>query len=288
MGRVGSIFVALLCTGALSLATDVAYAQSARSGGGASAQLMQQMQQLASERTSLQAENAKLKKELEDMRKDRDALKNAQQTVDKRAKSSDIALKESVAQRASTDRELEQTKEKMQQLIAKFRETLQTLHDVETERTTAKQTLATRDQDLKVCVDRNLALYKLDDEVLTRLEHQSMWTRVAASEPFTKIKRYQLENLVDDYKDRADAQRLDPDKAVGISTKVRPPARAQPPSSAQPPTSAPQPPAPAAPPPAAAPPSPAAAAQLAQPATPPPPPPPPPTPAPATAPPPQH
>ena len=284
MGRVGSIFVALLCTGALSLATDVAYAQSARSGGGASAQLMQQMQQLASERTSLQAENAKLKKELEDMRKDRDALKNAQQTVDKRAKSSDIALKESVAQRASTDRELEQTKEKMQQLIAKFRETLQTLHDVETERTTAKQTLATRDQDLKVCVDRNLALYKLDDEVLTRLEHQSMWTRVAASEPFTKIKRYQLENLVDDYKDRADAQRLDPDKAVGISTKVRPPARAQPPSSAQPPTSALQPPAPAAPPPAVAPPSPAAAAQLAQPATPPPPP----TPAPATAPPPQH
>jgi hypothetical protein len=117
---------------------------------------------------------------------------------------------------------------------------------VETERTTAKQTLATRDQDLKVCVDRNLALYKLDDEVLTRLEHQSMWTRVAASEPFTKIKRYQLENLVDDYKDRADAQRLDPDKAVGISTKVRPPARAQPPSSAQPPTSAPPPtPAPA-------------------------------------------
>jgi hypothetical protein len=246
MGRAGSIFVALLCTGALSLATDVACAQSARSGGGASAQLMQQMQQLASERTSLQAENAKLKKELEDMRKDRDALKNAQQTVDKRAKSSDIALKESLAQRASTDRELEQTKAKMQQLIDKFHETLQTLRDVETERTTTKQTLATRDQDLKVCVDRNLALYKLDDEVLTRLEHQSMWTRVAASEPFTKIKRYQLENLVDDYKDRADAQRLDPDKAVGISTKVRPPARAQPPSSAQPPTSAPPPtPAPA-------------------------------------------
>ena len=288
MGRVGSIFVALLCTGALSLATDVAYAQSARSGGGASAQLMQQMQQLASERTSLQAENAKLKKELEDMRKDRDALKNAQQTVDKRAKSSDIALKESVAQRASTDRELEQTKEKMQQLIAKFRETLQTLHDVETERTTAKQTLATRDQDLKVCVDRNLALYKLDDEVLTRLEHQSMWTRVAASEPFTKIKRYQLENLVDDYKDRADAQRLDPDKAVGISTKVRPPRPAQPPTSAPAPSSA-QPPASAAPPPTAAPPSPGAAAQLAQPPAPAAPPPmaTPPPPA-AAAPPPQH
>ncbi len=54
-----------------------ALAQTTRSGGGANAQLMQQMQQLASERTSLQAENAKLKKELDDLRKDRDALKNS-------------------------------------------------------------------------------------------------------------------------------------------------------------------------------------------------------------------
>jgi hypothetical protein len=233
MGRLGSIFVASLCAGALSLATDVVYAQTARSGGGASAQLLQQMQQLASERTSLQAENAKLKKDLEEMRKDRDALKNAQQTVDRRAKSSEVALlalKESLAQRTSKDQEFAQTKEKLQQLIAKFRETLQTLQGVETERTTAKQTLATRDQDLKVCVDRNLALYKLNQEVLTRLEHQSVWTRVAQSEPFTKIKRYQLENLVDDYKDRADAQRIDPSQAVGISSTVRAPPPPSPPA----------------------------------------------------------
>jgi chromosome segregation ATPase len=243
MGRTGSLFVALLCVGALSLVTDAAYAQSARSGGGASAQLMQQMQQLASERTSLQAENTKLKKDLEDLRKDRDALKNAQQAVDRRAKSSEIALnslKESLAQHTSTtDRELAQTKEKMQQLVAKFRETLQKLQEVETEGTTARQTLATRDQDLKVCVDRNLALYKLNEEVLTRLEHQSVWTRVAQSEPFTRIKRNQLENLVDDYKDRADEQRIDPSHAAGLSNTV-PRAPSSPPPPPPPAAPAPQ------------------------------------------------
>jgi hypothetical protein len=55
-----------------------------------------------------------------------------------------------------------------------------------------------------VCVDHNKALYKLDDEVLTHLEKQTMWTRVAATEPFTRIKRTQLENYVVESRTKAD------------------------------------------------------------------------------------
>ena len=204
---------AAVMAGMLAAATQTASAQTARSGGGANAQLMQQMQQLASERTSLQAENAKLKKDLEDVRKDRDALKSAQQALEARTKASANAvntLKESLAQHESTDRELAQTKEKMQQLISKFKETLQTLREVETENTTTKQTLTARDQSLKTCVDRNQALYQLNQEVLTHFEHQSVWTRVAQAEPFTRIKRNQLENLVDEYESRADGQHIIP------------------------------------------------------------------------------
>jgi chromosome segregation ATPase len=172
---------------------------------------MQQMQQLASERTSLQAENAKLKKDLEDLRKERDTLENSQQALDKRAKSSEAALKQHLAQRQSgADQALAQTKEKLQQLVGKFRETLQTLEEVETAQTTAKQTLATRNQELKVCVDHNRALYKLDDEVLTHLESQTVWTRVAAAEPFTRIKRTQLANYAVESRAKADEQLILP------------------------------------------------------------------------------
>lgn len=201
-----------------ALISHPAQSQVARSGGGggANVQLMQQMQQLASERTSLQAENAKLKKDLDDTRKERDALKNGQQALTRRVQASEVSLKElkeSAAGRASTqEQELAQTKERMQELVAKFRETLQSMREIETDRTTSKQTLATRDQELKVCVDRNLALYKLNQEVLTRLEHQGLWSRMAQAEPFTKIKRVELENLVDEYKSRADDQRVSPPK----------------------------------------------------------------------------
>jgi chromosome segregation ATPase len=221
---------AALLSVALSLcAAENGYTQTARSGGGASAQLMQQMQQLASERTSLQAENAKLKKDLEDLRKDRDALKNGQQVVDRRAKSAEISLEESVARSQSEGQELAQSKEKLQQLVGKFRETLQTLREVEAQQTTAKQTLAVRDRDLKSCVDHNIALYKLNQEVLTRLEKQTVWSRVAQAEPFTKIKRVQLENLVDEYKDRADEQRLAPVSGAAEPTMQKAPTTSTPP-----------------------------------------------------------
>ena len=198
--------VALQTALALLVVAPSVQAQSARSGGGANAQLMQQMQQLASERTSLQAENAKLKKDLEDIRKERDTLKNGQQALDRKAKASEAALRQIEArqQQKQNDPELAQTKEKLAQVISKFRETLQTLKDVETAQTTAKQTLATRDQELKACVDHNKALYKLDDEVLTHLEKQTLWSRAAASEPFTRIKRTQLENYVVESRAKAD------------------------------------------------------------------------------------
>jgi chromosome segregation ATPase len=210
MSRVRSVgFVASTIVTTL-LAGLTVQAQTARSGSGANTQLLQQLQQLASERTSLQAEAARAKKELEDARKERDDLKKAQQAVEQRAKTSAAALAQSASERAASEQELTQTKAKMEELIAKFRETLQTLRQIEAESASAKQTLATRDQQLKVCVDRNASLYKLNGEILTHLEHESAWSHVARSEPFTKIKRVQLENLADDYQARADDQRVSP------------------------------------------------------------------------------
>jgi|SRR5581483_1049810 len=221
----------------LGSAGSLVQAQTARSGGSANAQLLEQMQQLASERTSLQAENARMKKELDDLRKDRDALKKAQQVVDARVKESSAALTRSTAEKTASQQEVQQLKDKMQELITKFRETIQTLRQAESENATIKQTLATRDQSLKVCLDHNAALYKLNGEVLDHLEHQSVWSHVAAAEPFTKIKRVQLENLVDDYQAKADDQHLKeaPPLPAGEAAPPAPSeASAPPPASTQP------------------------------------------------------
>jgi chromosome segregation ATPase len=208
-------------------ASGVAVAQTARSGGNASAQLMQQMQQLASERTTLQGENDKLKKQLADITKDRDALKNGQQVVERRAKDATAALQHSNSQREAGDQELTQTKAKMQELIARFRETIVQLRSSETEGTAAKQALAARERELSTCIDRNMALYKLNDEVLTHYEKQSAFARMATIESFTRIKRTQNENLVDEYRARAHDQVFTP-PAAGPGASPRPAASTSP------------------------------------------------------------
>jgi uncharacterized phage infection (PIP) family protein YhgE len=195
--------VACVTAGSL-LAT--AGAQTPREGGAASAQLLEQMQQLASERTALQAENEKLKGQLADLKKDRDALKAGQQAIERRAQGAAAALAQSTSQREATEQELGQYKARMQELIAKFRETIEKLREAETSGATAKQSLAARERELKACVDHNLALYRLNDEVLTHFEHQGFWAGLARSEPFTRIKRVQNENLIDDYRSRAQDQ----------------------------------------------------------------------------------
>jgi chromosome segregation ATPase len=199
--------VAVTLLGAV-LGAGAVDAQTARSGGGGSAQLLLELQQLAAERTSLQAQNAQLKKDLEQARQERDALKKAQQGVAARIRTSEAAVARTAAERAASEQELQRVKDRTQELIAKFRETVQTLRQVESEGATAKQNLATREQQLKVCVDHNAELYKLNGEVLDRLEHRSAWSSLARAEPFTRLKRVQLENLVDDYKAKADDQHL--------------------------------------------------------------------------------
>lgn len=235
LSRTAAVAVAMI-----GLGVSAAQAQVARSGGGASAgqsaELVKQLQQLASERTALTAENAKLKKDLEDARKERDGLKGAQQALERQLKASTATVKAlqdgAAARRNAADQELARTKDNLQQLIARFRDTVQTMRQIETDRAAAKQTIAARDQSLNLCIDRNLALYRMNQEVLGRLEHQGVWGRLARAEPFTQIKRIELENLVDEYKSRAEDQRFPGDQAgVGPGAATAPPAAAPGPAS---------------------------------------------------------
>jgi chromosome segregation ATPase len=192
----------VLAAAALTVTLPAA-AQSARKDAGNNAQLIQQMQQLATERTQLQAENARMKRELDETRKERDSLKGEREANDKRLRNSEAAALRAGGDRKQVEDELAQTRERMNELVAKFRETATALREAETGRATSEQQLQVRTQDLGSCVDRNAQLYTMNGEILDRLEGQGFWSSVSRAEPFTRIKRAQLENFADDYRARA-------------------------------------------------------------------------------------
>jgi chromosome segregation ATPase len=197
----------LVVAGGLLLSM-AAISQTERAGSGANTQLMRQMQQLASERTQLQADNARLKQELDAARRERDALKGASAATDKRLRSLEVGAARAGGERDASAQELTQLRARMEELIGKFRETATALRDVETQRATAVQSLAVRDGELAQCGDRNQKLFDLNDEILTHFGNRGFWSGLASAEPFTKLKRTQLENLIGEYRGKAEDQAL--------------------------------------------------------------------------------
>lgn len=198
-------FMVALAAAAL-MAHQPAMSQAARSSSG-NAQAMQQLQQLAAERTKLLADNAKLQSELAEVRKERDSMKKKQDAAERSQKGNDVAVARATARSDSLAQDLEREKGRMAELVAKFRETVSQFREVEGDRNTVKAALGQREAELKQCVDRNVSLYALNGEILTRLEHPRGLSASSPLEPFTKLKRVELENLVDGYQTRADEQR---------------------------------------------------------------------------------
>jgi chromosome segregation ATPase len=186
-------------------------AQVERSGN-ADARVMQQVQQLTAERTALQAENATLKQELERAKQELQKTVKERAAAEGRVKALAANASRGETSEKQAEEQLERTRGQMQELVTKFRETANTLREVETDRATSKSQLASRERELKTCVDRNASLYNLNVEVLDRMEDRGFWAGVAEREPFTRIKRVELENLIDDYRYRADELKLEAQK----------------------------------------------------------------------------
>jgi chaperonin cofactor prefoldin len=192
-------------------------AQQARSGSD-SARAAQQLQQLAVEQAALKEQNAKLQQSADEMKKKADDALAAKKALEAR-----VAALTADAGRAGTESQqnaqaLEKSRAQMQELVARFRETAQNLKNVETERADLKNQLADKTRDFARCADKNIALYTAGNEILDHVEHRGLWSELGEKEPFTRIQRTRLENLIDEYRARIQEQQLPQSKAPKSGT----------------------------------------------------------------------
>jgi chromosome segregation ATPase len=202
---VRSLFV--LAAAACAGAPNAAFAQTQRSGGEAQ-KFMQQYQQIAGEKAALQAQVEKMKKDLDaahaalaSMTKERDALKA-------HAGGSAAAVALLTASKASAEKSVETYKQRQDELVARFRETATNLKEVEADRNKLQKELGERKAEFDKCAASNLELYEINSELLNRYSHVGLFTKAEASEPFTRITRTRIENLVDEYRARAQELRV--------------------------------------------------------------------------------
>jgi chromosome segregation ATPase len=202
--------MASLLLGAIVVTAPV-YAQIQRSGGGEAQKFTQQYQQVAAEKTALQAQVAQMKKDLDKAQADLVAMKKERDALKGRSAGSAAAaaqLAKVNAEKETAEKSLEQYKQKTNELVERFKQTIGTLKGVESDRDQLRKDNADLNVKFDKCAENNLQLFEINNDILNRYERVGPFTKVSSIEPFTKITRTRINNLVDETRERAQELRV--------------------------------------------------------------------------------
>lgn len=203
-----STIVALIAV-ALTSGSIHAWGEAARrEGGGDTARLQMMLQQLNTEKTNLSTDNAKLKAELDKTKKELEAaLKERDAGTQKLGRSSQD-LVNTQAKADALQRGFDALKSRFDELVEQFRATVTAMKDLEQEKDRLATSVSEYDARVKVCERNNDALYKTNLELIDLYEHKGVFTSLMQHEPVTKLKKVEIENLMDRYRQLADDMRL--------------------------------------------------------------------------------
>ncbi len=202
------IVLSRLTLGTLGLMLAFGAVGQVQRSGNDNARVMQQLQQLTAEKAAAQAENTKLKAEVEALKAQLAKSSSALTAAEQRAKKVTAGNARDTAAVQEANDALERSRSQMQELVGKFRETAGILKEVETDRDQLRGQVSTQERELRTCVDRNAGMYLLTDEILRKVEDRGVWSSLTEKEPFTRISRTRLENLIDGYRYRVDELRI--------------------------------------------------------------------------------
>lgn len=87
-------------------------------------------------------------------------------------------------------------------------ETTQTLRQTEAEKRNLETVKASNERDIASCERKNLALYEVGRSLIERFEHKTCGEILTEKEPFTGIRKVETENLMEEYRDKLDEQKL--------------------------------------------------------------------------------
>lgn len=187
---------------------DAAAEPARRQGSDESARLQQMLQQLNSEKTKLSSENAKLQAELEKIKADLQSATKERDTGAQKLGRAASDLANTQAKATGLQSAFDTLKARFDQLVAQYRQTVDVMKGLEAERNGLKSMTADFDARVTTCERNNDALYKASLELIDLYEHKGAFASLLQHESITGLKRVEIENLMDQYRQLADDMHL--------------------------------------------------------------------------------
>lgn len=177
--------------------------------------MQQQMQQTEQarvqaeqEKTTALADKAAAERQLEKLDTTRRQLAS-EHTAHSRT---EAELKTSQTEVEALKARLADTEKKLADSVALHRATAEKLAQTESMKKQAEGQLADNRQDLRLCQTHNGSLYALGREMMDKYRDKSCQDALAQAEPFTGLKKIEVENLLETWRDQLDRDRLDRQK----------------------------------------------------------------------------
>lgn len=180
-----------------------------------------QVHQAEEQKAQLEEEKAKLRQELETARKEIGKQKTgvAAERRKRLAVEKDLqGARDEVSKLQQKSQNLEKS---LAELTAKQADTSRRLAETEAEKKRAEETITARDKAIAASEDRNAKLYSYGREIMVKYEKKTCSDALSQAEPFTGLKKVEIENLLETYRDKVDEQRIRSSSAVSGAPRNR-------------------------------------------------------------------
>ncbi|CEN56269.1 hypothetical protein [Candidatus Methylopumilus turicensis] len=171
------------------------------------AQLQSQLDQATQAKAVLDADMAKAQEE-------NATLKTKFGAANRKIEGLEISLKEMTAERLAfeakllkTQVELEATKTALNELDVKYQANVYDLKVNEQQRANLTATTIQKTKVIDACLAKNAKLYDYGLELVKLYENPSLYKKAVLTEPFSQIKRVELENILQNYNDKIDLEK---------------------------------------------------------------------------------
>ncbi len=178
---------------------------------------MQQLQDAQGQVATLQATQTQSDKDNAGLKAKVEALNSQIAALTKQSADDKTASDQAIAALKSQNADLTTQIEKLNNALAAWekddRQNVQLAKDKEAARAQLAVQVVLQQRVIDDRETKNLALFNLGNEILTRYEKFGLGEALVAKEPFTGLSRVKLQELVQDYRDKISDQRVTPGQA---------------------------------------------------------------------------
>lgn len=176
--------------------------------------VQQQLQVLQQEKSDLAQRETALAAELVTAKERAAALSSTIEKAESRSRSSDSEsarvrrdLAIALADRDAARARLNEAEAKIAALNSSQTQTAQQLKTSQLAADQLKREGEKKEQGIQSCESKNRKLYELNAELLDRFNNKTALDAFLQAEPFTQLKKVEIENLLQEYRDKIDAER---------------------------------------------------------------------------------